>query len=90
MSAAEQSLDGLLCRVVGELVGQGIPLQAAKKEFERQYLLAALREHEGNLTRAARALGVHRNTLRNKVGSLEIAPEEYLPSSRSRRSRRRR
>jgi DNA-binding NtrC family response regulator len=68
----EQSLNGLLCSLVEELVSQGIPLQQAKREFERHYLLAALDQHEGNLTRSAEALGVHRNTLRNKMSALGI------------------
>jgi DNA-binding NtrC family response regulator len=68
----EQSLNGLLCRLVEELVSQGIPLQQAKREFERRYLLAALDQQEGNLTRSAEALGVHRNTLRNKMSALGI------------------
>jgi DNA-binding NtrC family response regulator len=72
----DYSLNGRLCRLVTELVGQGVPLQQAKGEFERQYLLAALREHQGSLSRSAEALGVHRNTLRNKMAALGIQPRE--------------
>ena len=62
-----ESLNGLLCRLVSELVERGVPLEQARREFERQYALAALERHDGNVTRAAEALGVHRNTLRSKV-----------------------
>ena len=73
----DQTLNGRLCHLVSELVGQGIPLQQARSEFERQYLLAALREHQGNLSRSADALGIHRNTLRNRMSALGIDPQEY-------------
>lgn len=63
-----ESLNGLLRRLVSELVERGIPLEQARKQFERQYAETALEKHDGNLTRAAEALGVHRNTLRNKLG----------------------
>ncbi len=68
----EQSLNGLLCRLVGELVQQGVPIKQASREFERQYVSAALEHSEGNLTRTADLLGVHRNTLRNKMTALGI------------------
>lgn len=65
---ATESLNGLLRRLVSELVARGIPLEQARRQFERQYAQAALEKHDGNVTRAAEALGVHRNTLRNKLG----------------------
>jgi DNA-binding NtrC family response regulator len=67
---------------VEELIHQGISLQQATREFERQYLRAALREHDGSLSRSASALGVHRNTLRNKMASLGVDAQE---SARPRR-----
>ena len=82
---SDQTLNGHLCRLVGELVRQGISLQQASREFERQYLLAALREHEGSLSRSATSLGVHRNTLRNKMAALRIVPKEFTPAPRPRR-----
>ena len=69
---ADQSLNGLLGQLVEELVTQGVPLQQAKQEFERRYLMAALKQHDGNLTRSSEALGVHRNTLRNKMSALGL------------------
>ena len=87
---SDQTLNGHLCRLVGELVRQGISLQQASREFERQYLLAALREHEGSLSRSASSLGVHRNTLRNKMAALRHrAPGLRSRSRRPRRARRR-
>ena len=73
---SDQTLNGRLCRLVDDLVRQGLSLQQACGEFERQYLLAALREHEGSVSRSASALGVHRNTLRNKMAALGIDAQE--------------
>jgi DNA-binding NtrC family response regulator len=39
---------------------------------ERDRILAALRKYHGNRTRAARALGMARNTLRARIVALRI------------------
>jgi DNA-binding NtrC family response regulator len=40
---------------------------------ERSRIEAALSAHRGNLTRAARALGMARNTLRSRMAALSVA-----------------
>jgi len=54
-------------RLVEELVARRIRLRQALTEFERKFISLALKEHNGNCTRAARQLGIHRNTLLNKI-----------------------
>jgi DNA-binding NtrC family response regulator len=81
----KDNLNGKLRGVVNELVGRGLTLAQARGEFERQFLLASIQHHDGNMSKSARALGVHRNTLRNKVDSLGIS-EEPAPSRPHRRS----
>jgi DNA-binding NtrC family response regulator len=76
-------------RIVDELVQKGVTLEQARKEFERQFIVASIRSNEGNLGRSARSLGVHRNTLRNKVSNLGIAVEDCNPRSSLRRGQRR-
>lgn len=76
-----------LYQLVDELQDQGLTLSQAKKEFERQFIVASLRAHEGNVSRSARSLGVHRNTLHNKVSHLGIAAGDVDPAP-SRRLRR--
>ena len=56
-----------------EMVAGGIRLDEALKEFEVHFLKQVLREHNGNQSRAADALGMHRNTLRNKLRRLGLA-----------------
>ena len=53
--------------LVAEMVRGGIPLELARREFERIYLEEALAAHEGNHSAAARELGIHRNTLAKKL-----------------------
>ncbi len=69
---ARKNLKDGLTPIVDELVKRGVSLQQARQEFERQFIKASLRSNGGNLCRSARSLGVHRNTLRNKVSSLGI------------------
>lgn len=62
--------------LVTDLVSLGLTLEQARQEFEKQYIAASIRTHGGNLGRSARALGIHRNTLRNKVSKLDIDPAD--------------
>jgi transcriptional regulator with AAA-type ATPase domain/PAS domain-containing protein len=50
-------------------------------EVERQLLLAALRQHRGNVPKVARSLGVSRGTVYNKMRKLHIDPGSYRVSS---------
>ena len=68
----KQNLNGRLHQIVDELVSQGVTLEQARQEFERQFITASLRSNDWNFCRSARSLGVHRNTLRNKVSHLGI------------------
>jgi two-component system response regulator AtoC len=47
----------------------GLPLKDACEQFERQYVLRALDQLQWNVTGAARALGVHRNTIVQKLAA---------------------
>ena len=66
------NLDGQLQEIIEELLAHGISLDLATKEFEKKYIVGAVKRSSGNLGRAASSLGIHRNTLRNKVGILNI------------------
>lgn len=84
-----ETLNGRLHQIVDELVRRGVTLEQARREFERQFIVASLRSNDGNFCRSARCLGVHRNTLRNKVTDLGIEERDYdLPRQRGVRQRR--
>lgn len=82
---SDQTLNGRLFQIVDELVRRGVTLEQARREFERQFIVASLKSNQGNLCRSARSLGVHRNTLRNKVCDLGIGAEDYDLPRRPRR-----
>ncbi len=50
-------------------------LKQAREEFERRYILAALRRHRGNVTRTAEALDVERSHLHRKLKGYGIEVE---------------
>jgi DNA-binding protein Fis len=56
-----------LRNLVAEMVRRGIPLEMAKREFERAYLEEVLSSHQRNQSAAARHLGIHRNTFSKKL-----------------------
>jgi len=58
--------------VIDEMVEKELSLKDALKEFEKIYIEKAANIYKGNMTRMANALGVHRNTLRNRTKSLKI------------------
>jgi DNA-binding NtrC family response regulator len=53
--------------LVGLLVARGVQLDDAVNEFEKKFIKRALERTNGNQSRAARVLGIHRNTLSRKV-----------------------
>ncbi|MFW6202217.1 MAG: sigma-54 interaction domain-containing protein [Gemmatimonadota bacterium] len=57
---------------------------------ERRHIEAALRAHRGNKTRAARALGMARNTLRDKIRRLDIPDPGHPHDAGANRSEPRR
>jgi DNA-binding NtrC family response regulator len=58
--------------VIDEMVEKELSLKDALKEFEKIYIEKAARVYKGNMTKMAKALGIHRNTLRNRAKSLKI------------------
>lgn len=61
------SIDDRLNAIIRELIGNGITLAQAVEAFEGKYIVAAMTASKGNVTQASRKLGVHRNTLHNKL-----------------------
>jgi two-component system NtrC family response regulator/two-component system response regulator HydG len=49
---------------------------AVVETFERDFLLAALRRHDGNISKAAEEIGMYRQNLQQKMRELGISAEE--------------
>ncbi|MBN2246176.1 MAG: hypothetical protein JW755_10060 [Candidatus Aminicenantes bacterium] len=58
--------------LIEELVDMEIPIKEALKEFEKIYIQTAAKKYNGNKTKMANALGVHRNTLHNLCKTLKL------------------
>jgi Fis family transcriptional regulator len=63
-----QQLDAL----VSEMIEKGILFMDARREFEKRFIQRMLLRHKGNLSRAAKDLRMHRNTLGKKVEEYEL------------------
>ncbi len=72
----KDQLEGL----VSQMVDRGILFDEAVGEFEKRFIKRVLDRANGNQSRAAQVLGIHRNTLSRKI-------DEYKLSSGNHRSR---
>jgi DNA-binding NtrC family response regulator len=54
----------------------GITYEEAVREFKKRYLIEVLAHHRGNQCKAAKELGMHRNTLSRTIAELEIDPSQ--------------
>jgi DNA-binding NtrC family response regulator len=61
-----------LDKLVEEMVDKGVQFDDAIREFEKRFITRVLGTCDGSLTRAADALGIHRNTLTRKMGEYKI------------------
>jgi two-component system nitrogen regulation response regulator GlnG len=59
--------------LVGQMVERGILFDEAVGEFEKRFIRRVLERTRGNQSRAARLMGIHRNTLSRKIGQYKIS-----------------
>jgi len=62
----------LLEQLVTQMVEKGIHYEDALREFDRRFIAEVVEKSDGNLSKAADTLGVHRNTLSRKIKELKI------------------
>ncbi|MGC2639924.1 MAG: helix-turn-helix domain-containing protein [Acidobacteriaceae bacterium] len=65
-----------LDNLVMQMRAGGITYDEAVREFKRRFILEVLAGHRGNQCKAAKELGVHRNTLSRILAELEIDPTQ--------------
>ncbi len=66
--SVKQQLDTL----VSEMIDRGILFSDARREFEKRFIARVLQRHRGNLSRAAKDLRIHRNTLGKKIEEYKL------------------
>jgi DNA-binding protein Fis len=74
----KDQLEGL----VNRMVERGILFEEAIGEFEKQFIKRVLDRANGNQSRAAQLLGIHRNTLSRKIGEYKLDSNGHRRRSR--------
>jgi DNA-binding NtrC family response regulator len=79
---ADLNLSGKMGGAADQLPHHGdVPFSDAKKQvvedFERSFLLRALRDNDGNISRTAEAIGMVRQSLQQKIRELELRDEDW-------------
>jgi DNA-binding NtrC family response regulator len=76
----KEQLDSL----ISQLVEHGVAYEDACSEFEKRFIRKVLEKSNGNRSRAAHTLGIHRNTLSRKIEDLGL---DHHPRRRRRATR---
>jgi len=73
----KEQLDAL----INLMVEKHIDFEDALGEFEKRFIKKVLENNKGNLSKAAKTLGIHRNTLSRKIVTLGL---DHRPKRRAR------
>ena len=68
--------------LVTQMHRSGILYSEAVREFKKRFLLSVLAENNGNQCRAARELGMHRNTLSRTIHELKLDVQSLRAGAR--------
>ena len=68
--------------LVNQLVEQGVDFEDAVSEFEKRFIRKVLEKNNGNQSKTAQLLGIHRNTLSRKIEQFGL---DHRPGPRRRR-----
>lgn len=58
--------------LITQMYKSGILYSEAVREFKKRFILTVLQENNGNQCKAARELGMHRNTLSRTIAELRL------------------
>jgi DNA-binding NtrC family response regulator len=76
------SLGGEIDALISQIHKGGILYTEAVREFRKAFIAMVLRENNGNQSKAARELGMHRNTLTRTASALRLDVRALRPGSR--------
>ncbi len=66
--------------LINELVERGVDFEDAMNEFQKKFIRKVLEKHNGNQSKTAQSLGIHRNTLSRKIAEFGL---DHRPRARS-------
>lgn len=81
-------IDEHLTQIIRDLIQNGITLDQALDVFEGKFIAVAMDAHDHNVTKASRALGIHRNTLHNKLRHQSVVNGYVARLEQKRRKKR--
>jgi transcriptional regulator with PAS, ATPase and Fis domain len=67
--------------LINQLIEHDILFEDAVGEFEKRFIRKVLDKNNGNLSKAAKVLHIHRNTLSRKIADLKL---DHQPKRRRR------
>ena len=68
--------------LVAQMYNSGILYAEAVREFKKRFLMNVLQQNRGNQCRAARELGMHRNTLSRTIAELKLDVRQFRDGGR--------
>lgn len=72
MEPKPQSLQEQLRCIIANMIGGHLQFDESVQAFRKEFITSVLLAHKGNQCRAARQLGMHRNTLARTMSGLGI------------------
>ena len=68
--------------LVAQMYNSGILYSEAVREFKKRFLVNVLQQNKGNQCKAARELGMHRNTLSRTLTELKLDVRQFRDAGR--------
>jgi len=68
--------------LVAQMYGSGILYSEAVREFKKRFIMNVLQQNKGNQCKAARELGMHRNTLSRTISELKLDVRVFRDGAR--------
>jgi len=81
-SESEEKVKDQLEALVSQMFKSGILYSEAVREFKKRFIVTVLEENNGNQCKAARQLGMHRNTLSRTITELKVDVKALRTGSR--------
>lgn len=68
--------------LVAQMYTSGILYSEAVREFKKRFIMNVLQQNKGNQCKAARELGMHRNTLSRTIAELKLDVRQFREGGR--------